>query len=178
MERKTKKKRNHMVLLCIILVLLMLAITIYVWSVAVRIGFPWFSSLDPIHHGAVPSGYTGCEEHYEDGFMNYTDYCKYFYTQENDDWFALSERYKKVMEQDIRDIKGYFSKCGALMESQARGADFDFDSQYISEGDYVYIDTREGEKRGEEFVYEKYDCYSVYLYDKESHTLFYVHNNN
>jgi len=33
---------------------------------------------------AIPSGYTDCVEHYEDGFMDYTDYCKYFYTQEAD----------------------------------------------------------------------------------------------
>lgn len=114
MKEKTKQKRINMVLLCVILVMIMLVVTIYVWLMAVGTGFSWFNSLDPVHHGAVPPGYTKCEEHYEDGFMNYTDYCKYFYTQENDDWFALNDSYKKVMKQDIKDIKGYFSKCGAL----------------------------------------------------------------
>lgn len=126
---------------------------------------------------AIPSGYTECEEHYEDGFMDYTDYCKYFYTQEYDAVFAEHKKYQIVKKQDIENITGYFEHCSALMRDSERGEEFDFDPQCISAGDRVYIDTKEGEERSKDHYYEKYEYYSVYLYDGESHTLYYVHNN-
>ena len=127
---------------------------------------------------AIPSGYIECEEHFEDGFMDYTDYCKYYYKEGSEDIFAAHKGYEKVKEEETQNIRGYFDHCGSMMKAQERGAEFDFDPQCITVGDYVYIETKEGEQLGEQDRYEKYDAYSVYLYDRESHTLYYVHNNN
>lgn len=190
MKAYTKRKKLFMVMLCIVLVTVMLAVMAYISLEILKGGLSLFSDFEKsslIHHGAVPSGYTECEEYYDDkGFMDHTDYCKYFYTEEDDDLFTQDDRYKKVKKKDIKNIKGYFRNCSSHMGNQERGADFDFDDQCISAGDYVYIETKEGEKfeteeeenSEEAFVYGKYYDYSVYLYDKESHTLYYVHNDD
>ena len=184
MKEKAKTKKTGMVLLCVVLVSAMLVVTVFAGTAVIGRGLSWFSGVESswlIHHGAVPSTYMGCEEHYEDGFMDYTDYCKYFYTGEEDGVFAIHDLYRRVETDDIETIKGYFEHCGRLMEGQERGTEFDFESSCISAGDYVYMDTREDEKRLETekgtLHYEKYDCYSVYLYDREDHILYYVHNN-
>lgn len=161
MQRKRKGKKRWTVCLMILV------------CVSVMSGLTGCSLFEK----AIPSGYTDCVEHCEDGFMDYTDYCKYFYTQEADAVFARHEKYQLVKVQDIERITGYFNHCGDLMRGSERGAEFDVDLQCISAGDRVYIDTKEGEERSKNNYYEKYECYSVYLYDVESHTLFYVHNN-
>lgn len=181
MKAYTKRKKLSMVMLCIVLVTVMLAVTAYVGINVIRDGFSWFQDYKTsqlIHHGAVPSGYVKCEEYYEDGFMDYTDYCKYYYTEKEDGIFAEDDRYKKIKKSDIKRVKGYFDHCGSMMGNQDRSVDFDFDSKCISTDDYVYIDTREGETHVDTLVYDKYDDYSVYLYDRENHILYYVHNNN
>lgn len=126
---------------------------------------------------AVPAGYMGSDEYCEDGFMDYTDYCKYYYAGDADAIFAGADIYKEVRGEDVEKIKGYFQNCRSWMEAQGRGADFDFDPGCVSTGDYVYIDTREGQERTINSVYGEYDAYSIYLYDTGSHTLYYVHNN-
>lgn len=45
-----------------------------------------------------------------------------------------------------------------------------------NEGDYARIATKEGEKIGDS-KYQKYDNYSIYFFDTETLTLYYIHNN-
>lgn len=59
---------------------------------------------------------------------------------------------------------------------QLEKENYDFNCNNINEGDYYYIKTKEGEKIGDS-KYDKYDNYSIYLYDIESHTLYYIHSN-
>lgn len=54
--------------------------------------------------------------------------------------------------------------------------EYKFDINTINEGDYVLIKTKEGKEIGNS-QYGKYDNYSVYLFDSETLTLYYIHNN-
>ena len=62
------------------------------------------------------------------------------------------------------------------MKTENRLDEYDFNQTCISAGDYVLIKTKEGEPIGDSY-YEKYDNYTLYFFDTESLTLFYIHNN-
>lgn len=123
----------------------------------------------------IPDGYIDKEEYYDkDGFQDYTDYAKYVY--DSKDVIISNEDYKKLKQDDIQNIVGYFEDFSVLMESADRLSEFDFDINNINEGDYIKIKTKEGQKIGNG-KYGKYDNYSVYFFDVESLTLYYIHNN-
>lgn len=122
----------------------------------------------------IPKGYTSKTEYYDkEGIQDHTDYAKYVYDKiivENDD------NYIKVNENDIENIKSYFNDFKDAMESQNRLNEYDFDINSITENDYVRIVTKEGTPIGDS-TYGKFDNYSIFLFDSETLTLYYIHNN-
>ena len=63
------------------------------------------------------------------------------------------------------------------MKSESRLDEYDFDTSVINEGDYVKIVTKEGQPINGDSTYGKYDNYSIYFFDIETLTLYYIHNN-
>lgn len=125
---------------------------------------------------AVLKGYIDKEEHFDkEGFQDYTDYCKYYY-EESNNLFLESNIYSVVTEDNIENISSYFTNFESWMDVSDRTDEYDFDDSCISEGDYIYIKTKEWESSGES-RYPKFDDYTVYFYDTESATLFYIHSN-
>ena len=122
----------------------------------------------------IPKSYISKTEYYDkEGIQDHTDYAKYVYDKiivENDD------NYIKVNENDIENIKSYFNDFKDAMESQNRLNEYDFDINSITENDYVRIITKEVTPIGDS-TYGKFDNYSVYLFDSETLTLYYIHNN-
>lgn len=124
----------------------------------------------------ILSGYISKDEHFDkSGVQDFTDYCKYYYDASFDS-FSKSDTYSMVKEDDIENIRSYFDNFESWMTSADRIEEYDFDDSCISVGDYFYIKTKEGEAIGNS-EYEKFDNYSVYFYDTQSSTLFYIHAN-
>ena len=124
----------------------------------------------------VPSGYVSVEEHFDpDGFQDYTDYAKYYY-ENGETTFAHRRHYQMVKETDIVEIQSYFSNFRSWMKAEDRLAEYDFDPACISAGDYWYLEDKEGKRIGDS-RYKKYEDYTLRLYDTETDTLFYIHNN-
>ena len=42
----------------------------------------------------ILEGYSNCEEYYSEGFQDYIDYCKYFYSEDDDNKFEESDYYQ------------------------------------------------------------------------------------
>ena len=126
----------------------------------------------------IPIGYVKKEEFYDkNGFRDYTDYCKYYYNDKKA--FENHSRYRQISESDIDTISGYFSDFQSWMEEEKRTAEYDFDINCISEGDYALIETEEGSQIGNgKSVYGKYDIYTVYFFDTDSCILYYIHEKN
>lgn len=123
----------------------------------------------------IPKGYTAKEEYFDkNGFQDYTDFAKYTYS--NKEIITNNKQYRKITEKDIDEIKGYFEDFYKCMDAQNRLNEYKFDINTINEGDYVLIKTKEGKEIGNS-QYGKYDNYSVYLFDSETLTLYYIHNN-
>ena len=123
----------------------------------------------------IPDGYIDKEEYYDkDGFQDYTDYAKYLYASK--DVIINNKEYKKIEQDDIQNIIGYFEDFSGWMKAADILSEFNFDINNINEGYYVKIKTKEGQKitNGK---YGKYDNYSIYFFDIETLTLYYIHNN-
>lgn len=122
----------------------------------------------------IPKGYISKTEYYDkDGIQDHTDYAKYVYDKvivENDN------NYTKVSTDDIENIKSYFNDFKNVMEPLERLNEYDFDVNSITENDYVRIVTKEGTPIGDS-IYGRFDNYSVFLFDSETLTLYYIHNN-
>ena len=123
----------------------------------------------------IPAGYIAKEEHFDpDGFQDYTDYCKYRY--DSAEAFRRDARYHEITQDEIENVIGYFEDFEEWMRMENRLDEYDFDLSYISAGDFLLLDTKEG---SEEFFgdYAKYVDYTVYLFDTDTLTLYYIHNN-
>ena len=117
----------------------------------------------------VPEGYVNKAEHFqEEGSQDYTDYCKYEYDSAT--YFESADEYNKVTAAEIENIKAYFDNFSSWMEIENRLEEYDFDDTCIDERDYVRIVNKEEEG------YDKFDYYSICYFDKESLTLYYIHN--
>lgn len=123
----------------------------------------------------IPKGYINQQEFYdENGFQDYTDYAKYIYSTQ--DIIVNNNKYKKITTEDAENIKCYFENFHSRMKASNRLDEYDFDESIINEGDYIRIKTKEGQKIGDS-RYEKYDNYSIYFFDIETFTLYYIHSN-
>ena len=127
---------------------------------------------------AILKGYSEKYEYFDpDGFQDFTDYCKYLYPKDADVTFKKSTLYREMSQEDVSRIAGYFDNfAGWAKAAEHLQGKYDFDVSLISTGDYCFIQTKEGTPVGDS-AYGTYDDYSVYYYDTETHTLFYIHNN-
>ncbi len=118
----------------------------------------------------ILKGYYKSEEYWDkNGFQDYTDYCKYFYTAEDDEKFINQEQYKVLENNHIEEIISYFNNFRKQMENQSRMTEYDFDTNWINSGDYVHIKV----DKASDLNYS----YSVYFYDIQTHILYYIHHN-
>ena len=78
--------------------------------------------------------------------------------------FEENSYYSIVTKENIDDIKSYFDKFP--YESMEDSNKYDFETDNINEGDYYSL------KAG-----SNNDNYSVFLYDVNSHILYYIHYN-
>ena len=94
-------------------------------------------------------------------FQDYTDYYKSKY----DDLIKNNQAYGIVRKEDIDVLKKHFDDFSSWLKYRAY--EYDLDNIYITEGDYFLIKKDIG----------KYDNYTVYFYDIETHILYYIHSN-
>lgn len=123
----------------------------------------------------VPLGFTNRMESFEEiPFQDWTDLCWYQY--DSADPFMDNNEFQQVHTEDISSIKGYFNNVLSCLEGSDRLKNYDFLPSYISEGDYMKLETMEGQPRGDS-TYGRYDYYTIWLFDVESLRLYYIQNN-
>ena len=130
----------------------------------------FFSALFPSQDALnkVPAGYVSKVEHMDqNGFQDYTDYCKYVYSSA--EIFENHGNYKTATEEDAEMIDGYFRDFYSWMATEERLSEFDFDFECINAGDLFDIEL--------DNYFSDYDNYTVWFFDKETCTLYYIHQN-
>ena len=112
------------------------------------------------------------------GFQDYTDYARYAYRSVSTRQLESSPYFSPVTAENtdelllyIDDFEGWVRISGGELL-----ANYDFERFIISEGDYCCIKSRFGEPIGQS-TYGKFDSYNIYLFDFDTQTLYYFHNN-
>ncbi len=112
----------------------------------------------------ILEGYSNCEEYYSEGFQDYIDYCKYFYSEDDDNKFEESDYYSIITKDNMDIIKKYFEEFP--YENMEDSNKYDFTTNNINEGDYYCLKAGSND-----------DNYSIFLYDISDHILYYIHYN-
>ena len=114
------------------------------------------------------------KELYTEGvFQDFTDYGKYTFDEahpENSSYFEpLTEESMQTFCRYLDDFEGLVA---SLRENDPEGelaSHYDFDRAILSEDDYLYLYTDPD--------YPEYGKYTMYLFDMETLTMYYFHNN-
>ena len=124
----------------------------------------------------IPKGFIEKNENFErDTIQDSVDFCVYKY--DSADGFKNNKEYIQVSESDIENITGFFENFrGWIEQDKQRNNKYSFDDSIISAGDFFRLVTKEGEKIAGG-AYGKYDNYTLYFFDLESQTLYYIHAN-
>ena len=107
-----------------------------------------------------------------DGFQDYTIYEKRCYSEDVFSCLEENPCLKKVEAADIPEIIGYVDDFEEWVKLTDYVSAYDFDVNCLSETDYFYIDSDSWEDEK-----WKYANYNVYIFDRESLTLYMIHNN-
>ena len=114
---------------------------------------------------AILDEYIDKEEHFDDlGWMDYTDYCKYIYSQNGKELFRKSKLYNKV--ESCTKVKKYIEDFREWMEAADRLDDFDLKAEQVTRDDFYRIEDNRPET----------DSYSLYFFDSKNNTLYYCHS--
>ena len=122
--------------------------------------------------------YEDAERHYSEGVQDYTNYCKYYYSQNENIVDALEENeyYNKVSEGDVEYIKSYFAK----FEDRVRYADYkdkyDFDIDIIDNADYYCMQNKSNCEKYKNY-HNEYAAFDIYFFDAQTQILYFIHSN-
>ena len=121
--------------------------------------------------------YSQKEVYTEGEFQDYTDYGIYQYPSFDKNKLEENLYFEPVM--DVDTILSYIENFETWINEGSELFDhYDFDKCWIGEGDYVFIDTKEGKPIGNgSSTYDKFDNYNIYFFDLDTWTLYYFHNN-
>ena len=115
--------------------------------------------------------YENSECYYSDGFQDFTNYCKYYFSR-NDVKKIINNHYlKPVTKGSIAELNGYFDNFEGWIEFVDYKEKYDFRRGIIDTDDYFYI---ENDETIEE---HKYWDYNVYFFDVQSQILYFIHSN-
>ncbi|MBE6748144.1 MAG: hypothetical protein E7557_02830 [Ruminococcaceae bacterium] len=108
-----------------------------------------------------------------DGFQDYTDYAIYTFNSPN---IENNQNFKMLGEQqgELEEYLDNFENWVKISSEESEiYKNYDFDKTIIDENDYIYI----SDKSEKESMYSKFDSYNVYIFDSQTKTLYYFHNN-
>ncbi len=118
--------------------------------------------------------YDSKESYTYGGFQDYTDFAKYTYSSVD---FAQNQYFSPVSESDIESICAYLDDYERWIECHRRNSpeeelvvNYAFNRSIIDNADYFYI-------YSDPDYQSKYGNYDVYIFDTQTNTLYYFHNN-
>ncbi len=114
--------------------------------------------------------YTYSEEYYSDGARDYTDYCKYYYSN-NDilESIETNDRFQKVTFENIDTVKNYIRNYNNRIKDSKNNDKYDFSINQISEDNYFYFISKNESN--------PLNDYDLYYFDKDKQVLYYFHSN-
>ena len=115
---------------------------------------------------------------YEEGWRDYTDYHKYYYTNAQ---IWKNSYLQQIREEDFEELNNLLDDFDSIIELH-RSIDptkeivihYDFNRALIDQNDYFYTEVKQHSFEGSTI----YDTYTIYFFDSQTNVLYYFHNNN
>lgn len=120
----------------------------------------------------------GSDCYYSDGFQDYTNYCKYYYSKQNNIVEAIknNQYFKPVTSDGIVELNSYFDNFEGWLAYVDYKEQYDFQKSNIDMLDYFYIENKDTCEKYAGY-HDKYSAYNVYFFDTQTKTLFLIHSN-
>lgn len=121
--------------------------------------------------------YESSDCYYGEGFQDYTDYCKYYFSKDDVvENLEENKYFRQVEVNDIDEVKSYFENFNSWVEYEEFKDSYDFKYECIDTSDYFYIENKDTCEKYEDYP-DKYSAYNVYFFDIQTRTLYYIHSN-
>ncbi|MGN0477623.1 MAG: hypothetical protein ACI4HM_09850 [Ruminococcus sp.] len=106
------------------------------------------------------------------------NFSKYIYDEGADEKFAKSEDYEKITADNKEDVTAFFEDFQEWAGISTFKDEYDIKSDIVTEGDYFCIADSDlnNDNLGQRKSRTIFRQYSIYLYDTESHTLYYINH--
>lgn len=157
---------NNKFIILTVLILVMPIISTLSLIISIAFLFVFFS---PGEMSGMPK-YESKECYYGKGFQDYTHYCKYYYSDSDEEKFANHSKFKKLLVSDFEEIEEYFESFEMRVGWEEYYEEYDFiPTSQIKEGNYFYIYEKEG--------YDKFQYYDIYYFDVDKNILYFFHSN-
>lgn len=121
--------------------------------------------------------YDRYEFYTHNGFQDFTDYGKYYYTSAN---VEKNNNFSLVTAEDREWVFAYLDDYEQWIETYREDdpkeelvVNYDFDRTIIDGLDYFYID----DKADEDDTYGRFNSYNIFFFDTQTSVLYYFHNN-
>ena len=115
---------------------------------------------------------------YEEGWRDYTDYHKYYYTNAQ---ISDNSYLQQISEKDLSELNELLDNFESMIELHREFdptieivVHYDFNREIIDSEDYLYTEVEQHSFEGHTI----FDSYDVYFFDTQSNVLYYFHNNN
>ncbi len=122
--------------------------------------------------------YENSDCYYGEGFQDYTDYCKYYYSNSDSVINKLNNNkyFKLVTDNDVKEVKSYFENFEGWVEYKEYKDKYDFEYESVDTADYFYIENKYTCDKYKHYP-DKYSAYNVYFFDVQTKVLYLIHSN-
>ena len=117
--------------------------------------------------------YTKHEMWTHGGFQDYTDYGIYYYSSVK---LEDNQYFKRITDSDIETINGFIDNFETWVDTFKENnpddelvLNYNFERSIIDGSDYVYINPKDSDI--------EYANYDLFIFDYQTNTLYYFHNN-
>ncbi|MCI6652583.1 MAG: hypothetical protein MSH11_04070 [Ruminococcus sp.] len=126
----------------------------------------------------IIKGYKDSQVYSDNNENDKENFSKYIYEKGAEKKFAKSQDYEKVTAENKEDISGIFEDFQKWASISTFQDEYDIKPDIVTEGDYFCIVDSDlnNDNIGQRKSRTVYRQYTLYLYDTESHTLYYINH--
>lgn len=126
----------------------------------------------------VIKGYKDSQVYSDNNENDKENFSKYIYDEGAEKKFAKSEDYEKVTAENKEDITGFFEDFQEWASISTFQDNYDITSDIVTEDDYFCIVDSDlnNDNIGQRKSRTVYRQYTLYLFDTESNTLYYINH--
>lgn len=126
----------------------------------------------------IIKGYKDSQVYSDNNENDKENFSKYIYDEGAEKNFAKSQDYEKVTAENKEDISGIFEDFQKWASISTFQDEYDIKPDIVTEGDYFCIVDSDlnNDNIGQRKSRTVYRQYTLYLYDTESNTLYYINH--